>query len=270
MIHVLQTGNKPVYKGMCLTVLSILKHTKVPIHYHLMTIEVPWSKVPKITYDEAMKIRDVLKAANPLNELSYYDISKDFIKKFENSPNKDPQYTPASLVRLLALDYIDCDYLIYLDADTMVCNSLEEFSKHDISQYEMGVVKDYLGKFWIKKDYINSGVLYINVKKCKELRTFERVLELLSHKKYVFADQTAIYKVTKYRYYLPTKFNDQRNILPDTVIRHFCLVVKFFPLIYRYNIKQWEVKRLHSKLKIHDFDDLYELYNNLFDDKLLY
>lgn len=264
MLHVLQAGNKPVYKGMCLTVLSMLKNTKEPIHYHLMTIEVPWSNVPKITLEEAKVIENILKKANPLNEFTYYDISDDFIKRFENSPNKNPKYTPATLIRLMSLDYIDCDYLIYLDADTMVYNSLEEFNKYDISDYEIGVCKDYMGRFWIKHDYINAGVLYINCKKCRENHVFDRAIELLDKKSYYFSDQTAIYKATTKRLYLPFKFNEQRSVKEDTVVKHFCKGIRYIPFFKIYNIKQWNVEKVHSFLKIHEFDEIFIEYNELF------
>lgn len=268
MIHVLQTGNSKIFHGICLNVLSILKYTSEPIHLHIMTMEISWSDVPKISEESCNHLREVMKNANPLNELSYYDVSVDFEETFRNTPNMNPKYSPASLIRLLFPRYIDCDKLIYLDADTMTCSSLEEFYTIDIEDKEMAICKDYLGKFWIKKDYFNSGVLYINVKKVKETRLFERAVELLQKKKLYFSDQSALYILCKEKVYIPFRFNEQRDIKPDTVVKHFCKGIRYFPFFKIYNYKQWNVKKIHNFFHIYEFDDLYEQYERLFPNEL--
>lgn len=264
MIHVLQTGNSKIFQGICLNVLSMMKHTKEPIHLHIMTMEISWSNVPKISLESCEYLRKVMKGFNFANEVSYYDVSKEFEETFKDTPNMNPKYSPASLIRLLFTRYIDCDKLIYLDADTMTCASLQEFEKIDIENKEMAVCLDYLGKFWIKKDYFNSGVLYINVKRVKETGLFEKAIELLQHKKLYFSDQSALYKFCKERVYIPFRFNEQRSIKEDTVIKHFCKGIRYFPFFKVYNYKQWNVKMLHKFFKMHDFDDIFEDYNLLF------
>lgn len=264
MIHVLQTGNSKIFHGICLNALSIMKNTKEPIHLHIMTMEIPWSDVPKISEESCNHLREVLKSFNELNELTYYDISEDFEKTFYNTPNMNPKYTPASLIRLLFYRYIDCDKLIYLDADTMTVKSLEEFKKIDIENLEMGVCLDYLGKFWLKKDYFNSGVLYINVKRVKETKLFENAIKLLQKEKLFFSDQTALYKLCKEKIYMPMCYNEQRSIKDDTVIKHFCKGIRYLPYFKVFNYKQWNVKMVHKFFKMHDFDDIYEMYEKYF------
>ncbi len=266
MIHVLQTGNDYITKGILLNALTMLKHTKEPIHLHIMTIEISWDNGKKIDINLMNQLRELMKKYNPENELSYYDVSDEFERVFKDTPNQNPKYTPASLVRLLCDRFIDCDKLIYLDADTMTCASLEEFKKIDIEDKEMAITLDYMGRFWINKSYFNSGVLYINMKKVKETRMFEKAIELLTKKKYFFSDQTALYKVSTKRVYVPFRYNEQRKIRENTVIKHFCMGIRYFPFFKVYNIKQWNVKKVHSFLHIHDFDDIYEEYNRLFSD----
>ena len=121
-----------------------------------------------------------------------------------------------------------------------------------------------MGRFWIKHDYINAGVLYINCKKCRENHVFDRAIELLDKKSYYFSDQTAIYKATTKRLYLPFKFNEQRSVKEDTVVKHFCKGIRYIPFFKIYNIKQWNVEKVHSFLKIHEFDEIFIEYNELF------
>ena len=71
--------------------------------------------------------------------------------------------------------------------------------------------------------------------------------------KYKMPDQTALFLLGKEVLVLPRKFNEQRNVKEDTVIKHFNKGVKYFPFIYVYNIKQWEIEKVHKKLKINFF-----------------
>ena len=61
MIHVLQTGNNKIFHGICLNVLSILKYTKEPVHLHIMTMEISWSNVPKISEASCDRLREIMK-----------------------------------------------------------------------------------------------------------------------------------------------------------------------------------------------------------------
>lgn len=229
-----------------------------------MTEKVSWQKSDKISRESAMHLRDVMKQFNPENEVMYYDLSADIERDFYNTPNMNPAYSVATLLRLYADQYITCDRLIYLDSDTMLCSSLESFTEIDIDNYEMAVVKDYMGKFWIHHDYFNAGVLYINIDKIKETRSFEKTKEILKVKQFYFSDQTALYKAVKNVLYLPSKYNEQRKIKPDTVVKHFCKAIQYFPYFKIYNYKQWDVKQVHKFLHIHQFDDLYRQYEEFF------
>ncbi len=265
MIDVLLTGDNNMFRGMALNILSILKTTKEPIHFHIMTIEIPWGNTHKLEKERFERLYKVVKEKSEESEMSYYDVSDEFIKTFESTPNKNPIYAPASLIRLLLDKVIDTDYLIYLDCDTMAVSSLEEFKKIDIMDVELAVVKDYMGHRWIKKDYFNSGVLYVNLKKIKETKLLEKAIGLLKEKKYFFADQTAIYKSLTSKKFIPYRFNEQRKIKKDTVIKHFNKGIRRFPF-YVYNIKQWDVKNVHRYFKIHIFDDIYKEYDKYFKD----
>lgn len=264
MINILHSSNYKVFRGICLNMLTVMKYTKEPVHLHLMTMEVSWSNEPKIPKESADHLREVMKSFNPLNELTYYDISLDFEKRFKDSPNRNPKYTPGTLIRLMSPRYLNCDKVIYLDTDIMTCSSLEAFNEIDIESKEIGVAKDYMGRFWIRRDYFNAGVLYINLKKVRETQMFEKALKLLDEKKYYFSDQTALYKASTLRRYMPFRFNEQRKIKSDTVVKHFCKGIRYFPFFKIYNYKQWNVEKVHSFLKITMFDDIYKQYEELF------
>lgn len=265
MINVLYTGDRNVFRGFALAVLSLIKYTPEPFCIHFMTVGASWDeRCQPLSDREFGMIKNVLEELRPDCQIKYYDVTESFAKHFEYSPNKKPVYSPASMTRLLLTEVIkDVDKLIYLDCDTLAVSSLSAFEELDISDYEMAVSLDFMGHRWVKKDYFNSGVLYINMNKVRETQLFERSIELLKKKRFYFADQTALYKCSTKRLYIPWRFNEQRKIKPDTVIKHFNKGIRPFPF-YVYNVKQWNVKKVHSFLKIHYFDDLYEQYDKLF------
>lgn len=268
MINVLLTGDNNVLKGMSLCILSIVKRTKAPVHFHIMTIGIDWKRhIEKISEENFNILKNEILKISPESVFSYYDVTEEMEKVFKNTPNQNPVYSPASLIRLFLYKYIDCERLIYLDCDTLVNNSLEEFEEINLDDYEFGVVLDHMGKFWIKKDYFNSGVLYINMPLCKKNKVFENAINLLMKKKYYFADQSALYHSTTKRLYLDRRFNEQRRPNDKTVVKHFCKGIQYLPYFYVYNIKQWNIKKVHSFLKIHEFDDIYELYDKIFESR---
>ncbi|MCH3910146.1 MAG: hypothetical protein LKF75_03340 [Bacilli bacterium] len=272
MINVLLSGNAGVKKGIRLNILSALEHTKAPIHFYVFTMDLrPYGDgemgIP-LQEEDFAPLFSLLKETNPENELSLIDVSKDFIEAFDDTPNRHPKYSPYTLIRLFSDLYIDGDKLIYLDADTMVNNSLEEFAKIDIEGKELAICLDYMGRFWIRKDYFNAGVIYFNLKECRKSGLLERSIKLLQEKKLYFADQSALYQCSSQRVYMPMDYNEQRSVKKTTVIKHFCKGVVYFPLFKIYNVKQWEVSKVHSFLKMHDFDDVYAKYEKLFGEKL--
>lgn len=59
------------------------------------------------------------------------------------------------------------------------------------------------------------------------------------------------------------RFNEQRDIKKDTVVKHFCRGIFWLPFFHIYNIKQWERDAVHKRLKIHYYDDIYDQYDQL-------
>lgn len=115
------------------------------------------------------------------------------------------------------------DKIIYLDVDTLVDGSLEELWNLNISnkciagRYEAG-------------DYINSGVLLMNLNLIRNLKYEDKIKNLLENCKFQFPDQDAlnlIYKI--YKTSIPKKFNILGNKEPlkeKTIIRHFAGITK--------------------------------------------
>lgn len=263
-IAVCYAGNKKVFSGLYLSCLSLAKHSSKPLDIYVFTMDLSSKKaayVP-ISIEQGDFLQKKLQAYNSQNTVTVIDVTDKYKKTLYKSANSDGMYTPYALLRLFisSYDFIP-DKCIYLDIDTMAVNDIDQLYSLDISQYEFAAALDFLGCFWIRKDYSNSGVMLLNLKLIRERNLFTRALEMVRTRKMTFPDQTALYDLSKDRLIMNGRFNEQRDIKPDTVIKHFCKGIKWLPFFKIYNIKQWDIENVHSKLHIHDFDDIYAIYS---------
>ena len=187
-----------------------------------------------------------------------------YLQELNKSPNSESSYTPYALLRLLAekIDIIPSK-ILYFDADIVANGDISELYNIDISNHEIGGVRDYYGKFFFSPNYLNSGVLLMNMDKIRSTKVLSRALEFCNKKKVFLPDQTAINKFAKKKLILPSKFNEQKKLKDKTIIRHFSMTIKFFPKFKKQNIKPWHINEVHNVLKIHQFDDILNEYQQI-------
>ena len=262
-MNLLFGGNYKVFDGLLTCLLSVVKHNRDPVNVYLMTMDLPelnkdFISVPK---REIAVLEGVLKSGNPASSIIKIDVTEKFKKELINSANIDTGYTPYTFLRLFA-DDIDIipDKILYLDIDIMLNGNISELYDVDVEGYEYAGVRDYYGKIFFYPNYVNAGVLLLNIKKIRETGLFKKARKLVNDKKIFLSDQTAINKLTTKRLILPSRFNSQKRLKKDTLVRHFCKTIKFFPYFHTVNIKQWDIERVHGKMKCHEFDDVLEQY----------
>lgn len=262
-------GNKRVLRGINLSILSILESNAGPHHFYIFSMDVDFLKEKGIGIheDDVKLTRELLKKYHKDNELTLVDVYKDYEEKILHTKYKTTSYTPYAYLRLFADRYVKEDKLLYLDADTMCYKDITRFDDYDISNVEAAVCKDTLGRFWIRPNYFNSGVIYFNMKLCKERNTIARSLEYMLCHNLFFKDQSSLNETIVDKIYLSFDFNEQRKVKPTTVIKHFCQGIIWFPF-QTYNIKQWEVSKLHKKLKCYEFDSIFAKYEEFFKEEL--
>ena len=266
MINVIYCCNDKLFEGVFLSAASVARRSGAPVSISVFTMDgrnedlsyVPFSK------DHASIINAAIKTFDERNEAAVYDLTEQFGKAFGGGKNLKNEFTPYALLRLLADDekVAPCDKAIYLDADTMACGDIEELWNTDVSDYEYAAALDRLGKFWVARNYCNSGVLLLNLKKIRETGMFVKCRKLIKTKRFFMPDQTAIHRSATVRLYLDTRFNEQRSVKPDTVIKHFNRGIKWLPFPHFYNVKQWDRKAVRDKLKIRVFDEDYAFYDD--------
>jgi lipopolysaccharide biosynthesis glycosyltransferase len=263
MINILFGGNEKVFDGILLCLMSMTKNTNSAISVYILTADVTElnEEYKPITKNQAQALKSVLRSKNPNSNVFLIQLNKDFNDWITNSSNKLSSYTPFAFLRLFA-DKIETlpEKIIYLDTDIMLNGNIEDLFNIDISNHELGVVLDRYGKFFIKPNYFNSGMLLMNMKKIKETNLLEKVRNFCFNKKMAFPDQSALNKLCKKKLFLPRKFNEQGKLKNDTVIQHFSKRIKWFPFFHTINIKPWQIEEVQNIYNCNAYDDIYEEY----------
>ena len=264
-IHVCYCGNEKVFPLILLSAISIAKYTTAPVSLYLVTANLTRINEKFIAVGESRAeiLTSALQKGNPQSEAKIIDATEMYESVLGGSRNEKSKYTPYSYLRMLLPGLNLNDKIIYLDSDTMCCSDLAEFWNTDISNYEFAAVRDHMGQHFFGRDYINSGVLYLNFDMINKSGLFERGIEKIKRKKLYFPDQTVLNKYGKHILRLPRKFNEQRGAVEgETVIKHFCQGIKWVPF-HVYNIKQSERQKVREKLGIDFFEDIYKEYDEL-------
>lgn len=264
MINLLFSGNGKVFDGVLTCMLSIFKRTDTqePFRIFVYTMDVTRIKPEYTAISEQMIafLDAVAKEYNPANEVVRVDVTDLYEREFAHCPNEDAYCSPYTLLRLFADLVPDMpDKLLYLDVDILFQRDICLLYDTDVTDYEYAAARDHYGKYLIRPDYVNAGVLLLNLKKIKETGLLVKARKLIRTKKLVFADQSAVIRSTTRKKMLPQKFNDQKFLHKHTVVRHFSKRLFYLPYPHTANIKQWRVSDMHRIYHYYAFDDiLYE------------
>ena len=267
MINLLLCGNKKVFDGALTQLISITNRTKEDINCYIFTMDATRLKPEYVPIeDEQIEfLNKVIKSKNINNNVIKIDVTKEYEEEFLGTANENAYCTPYTLLRLLADKKEEIpDKILYLDIDIMVGNDLTKLYNIDITNYEYAAVKEKYGCWIIRPDYINAGMLLLNMKKIKETGLLEKARNLLKRRKLLFADQDAIFWSTTKKLILPRIYNEQSKFnKKDTVICHFCKRLMFRPYPHTENYKQWNIEEVHKILKCFYFDKDLEEYSKL-------
>ena len=270
MVNILLCGNKKVFDGALTQLISMTNRMKEDLTCYIYTMDV--SRINpdfvSITDEQIDFLNKVVKSKNENNKVIKVDVTDIYDKEFANCKNEDAYCTPYTLLRLLADLVPDMpEKLLYLDIDMMIGDDISKLYNIDVSDYEYAAVKEKYGCWLIRPDYINAGMLLLNMKKIEDTCLLAKAREKIKNKKMLFADQDAIFWSTTKKLLLPRKFNEQSKFnRKDTVVCHFCKRLMFLPYPHTENFKQWNINEVHKVLKCHAFDEDLQEYLKLKED----
>lgn len=264
MINLLLCGNKKVFDGALTQLISITNKTKRDITCYIFTMDVSRIKPDyvSITDEQVEFLEQVVKSKNINNKIVKIDVTDLYEEEFGHCKNETAYCTPYTLLRLLADEVPQIpDKILYLDIDMMAGDDISKLYDIDITDYEYAAVKEKYGSWIIRPDYINAGMLLLNMKKIKETGLLLKARELIKKRKLLFADQDAIFWSTTKKKLLPRIFNEQSKFnKKDTVMCHFCKRLILTPYPHTENYKQWQIEEIHKYLKCYAFDEDLEEY----------
>ena len=265
-MNILFCGDHNAEDGILIATLSLLKNSNADeLHIYVLTMHI--NNYQSFSKKAADQIRSLLTRQNSKNTLKLLDCTGLFITE-PTTANMRTFFTPYAMLRLFAdqLPQIP-QRILYLDDDVIVRKSLVKFYKQDLTNIELVGVLDYWGRFFFHNfhehklfDYLNSGVLLLNMEEIKKTELFAKVRHRMQVKLMLMPDQSSINKLAVKKKIAPRRYNEQYKLQPDTVIQHFTTSFRFFPFFHTQTVKPWDVKRVHSVLKLHEYDDLLNFY----------
>lgn len=269
-MDILYCGDCGVCPGIFLSVLSLAKHSAEALHIHILTAstkhgETQHRAISKEFADSLLS----LSGKNCTVSVTLYDITERFASELPQA-NMDTRFTPLCMLRLYA-DTVEglSDRLLYLDADVLCRADFSELSKIDISHADIAGVPDRYGKWFfgniLRHDYLNSGVLVMNMARIRENELFRKCRAICRTEKLFMPDQSALNRLAE-KHKLPARFNNQGRMRCDTVFKHFTTYFELFPYVHPITVKPWQTDAVHKKLKIFEFDDIFDEFRRLYNE----
>ncbi len=258
MINVCYCCNRRIFHGVVLSAISVAMRASDALTIYLLTMDLTdvGESFSPITGEQADVLEKILKNYNEASEVKLTDCTDLYRKNMLGGKNESSGYTPYMFLRLF-LDRIEGmpSKMLYLDADVMALADIAELYDIDVNDVELAAVLDKVGHFWITEQYFNSGVLLLNLDKIRESGLFKKCVDFCRERKLIMCDQSALNKFVTDKKILPYKYNEQRDIQEDTVIKHFC---KGF---IWYDFKQWERETVKKKFGDDIFKEEYEAFD---------
>lgn len=266
-MNILYCGDQGITDGVLLSVLSLLRHTSEPLHIYILTAEITAASPPcsALSDEFAVFLNRFIKQHNPENSVERIDIS-DLFRMETPEANIRTRFTPGCMLRLFA-DQVSRlpDRVLYLDYDVICRRDFADYYHRDMTGQELVGTLDHYGRWFFRRhpfkmDYLNSGVLLLNLEEIRKTGLFEKCRAMCRRRKMFMPDQSAINKLSTSKAIAPRKYNEQRKLRDDTVFHHFTTSFRFFPVFHTVSVKPWHIDALHQTLGIYEYDELLEEY----------
>lgn len=260
-MNILFCGDKNVEQGIFLSTISLCRNTDTPLSIYILTASV--EKHQAIPQSFAVDLQKMVEDYDQNSKVILIDITKIF-GSYLPLANMGTRFTPLCMLRLFA-DIVPeiPDRILYLDTDVLCRRDFSAFYNSTLDDAEIMGVPDRYGKWFFgnifKHDYLNSGVLLLNMKNIRCSGLFLKCRDICRDKKMFMPDQTALNKLAV-KQKAAEKFNGQGKIKEDTVFKHFTTFFRFLPYFHSVTVKPWDTEKLHSKLGIFEFDSICEEY----------
>ncbi|MBO4369890.1 MAG: hypothetical protein J5808_00825 [Paludibacteraceae bacterium] len=264
-IQLLYCGDSGIEQGLVLSLLSVAEVVKRPLQVYVMTTSLThgdkcYRTVSRTTADYLDRM---LKQYHPQSAVILIDCSERFVRELPEA-NLDSRFTPLCMLRLFA-DYEPAlqGKILYLDNDVLCLRDFSDFYDQDMTGIEIAGVPDYYGRWVyspIRRDYINSGVLLMNMDLIRGNGLFAKCRDFCRKTRRLLPDQEAINRFAQSKRICHRRYNDQRRLHEDTVLQHFSTTFRIWPIPRSVTVKPWDFEAVHKILKLDIYNSLFEKY----------
>ncbi|HJE86725.1 glycosyltransferase family 8 protein [Levilactobacillus brevis] len=269
-MNILYCGDSRMKSGLLISILSLRKQVREPLNIYILTasMQSDTQRFYPLSARTTAELDDLVKQTNPANQVIRIDVTA-LVTTNPPTANRDTIFTPCCMLRLYADQVPELpDKLLYLDTDVICRLNCQSFYHQDVTNIELAGVLDHYGRWffhqdWEHFDYLNSGVLLLNLREIRRTGLFARSRELCRTKEMFMPDQSALNNLVTRKRLLPRRYNEQRRLKANTVFQHFTTSFRLFPWLHTLTVKPWQVDDVHRKLKLHEYDDLLAAYQKL-------
>lgn len=214
-VNILFCGDHRAEDGVLIVALSLLHHVKEPLNIYVLTMKTATEtrEYEPFSQKAADLLTQQLQSYNPQNTLHLIDCTELF-NESQPSANMNSRFTPYSMLRL----YVDLipdmpDRLLYLDNDVICREPFDDFYYQDLTGVQVVGVLDHYGKWFFHHqmrmaDYINSGILLLNLPEIKATNLFVKARRMIATRHMFMPDQAAINRLSHAKKIAPRRFND--------------------------------------------------------------
>lgn len=262
-MNILYSGDGNTLDGIIISVLSLCKAVDEPINVYILTssVETEERQHKPLPPDFAAFLEETVRKYSPEHSVKLYDISDMFREELPTA-NMGTRFTPCCMLRLFADEVEDIpDRILYLDNDVICRLSPLDFYYQNLDNSSLAGVLDYYGSWFFRKnifrrDYLNSGVLLLNMKRIRENGLFRKCREKCRDDEMFMPDQSALNKLCEDKKICKGKYNDQRRGHKNTVFRHYTTSFRLFPWFHSVSVKPWNIEGMHKTLGEYEYDAL--------------
>ena len=257
-MNILFCGDKNVQDGLLIAVLSLLENTQEHLDIYVLTLDMSmngriYSPIEQTFVDY---LNETVSAQYDDRLYTKLIDTTDLFKDETPDANLSTRFTPCCMLRLFA-DKIDeiPDRILYIDTDVICRRDFGDFYYQNMDGVEIAGVLDYYGSWFFRKnifkrDYLNSGVLLMNMCELRKTGLLSSCRHMCTTKQMFMPDQSALNKLSVSKRICERKYNDQRRLHSDTVFQHFTTHFKFFPYVRTETVKPWQTEEVTTILHI--------------------
>lgn len=199
-------------------------------------------------------------------KILFFDM-KDIVTRLKklgaNAFGKNSNYSTYGPIFIQNFVEDTMEKILFLDCDTLICESLQPLFEEDLGQYALAAVKDILPEYYCKKlgiardaFYFNSGVLLFNLPQWRKLACEEKAVKIMlkKHPYYWMPDQD----ILNVAFQKEIKVLDARyNCLSANIIWNYKALKKVYEVRENYYTKKEIDNARKNPVIIHMVPDLF-------------